>query len=123
MTRRTDRIAEAIQALVAELLLREIKDPRIGLVTITGATVSPDLRHARVFFSAFGDDAQRNQALRGLTSAAGFIRGQVARRLQLRVAPQIAFELDKSFEHAEQVARLLKEALPPKAESDAESES
>jgi ribosome-binding factor A len=112
MTRRTDRVAEALQALVAELLLREIKDPRIGLVTVTGVKVSPDLRHARVFFSCLGDETQRAQSLRGLNSASGFVRSQVARKLNLRVAPEIAFEFDPSLEQAERVSRLLKDAPP-----------
>ena len=80
MTRRTDRVADALQGLIAELLLREIKDPRIGLVTITGVRVSPDLRHARVFFSTLGDADTHEQALAGLRSAAGFMRS-VARSL------------------------------------------
>lgn len=117
MTRRTDRVAEALQELVADLLLREIKDPRVGLVTVTGVKVSPDLRQARVFFSCLGDDAQRAQSLQGLTSAAGFVRSQVARKLNLRVAPQIVFEFDPSLEQAERVARLLKDARGPDSES------
>jgi len=117
MTRRTDRVAEALQALVADLLLREIKDPRIGLVTVTGVQITPDLRHARVFFSTLGDDAQRAQSLKGLTSAAGFVRSQVARKLNLRVAPEIVFEFDPSLEQAERVSRLLKDALPRDSES------
>lgn len=111
MSRRTDRVADALQQLIAGLLLREIKDPRIGLITITGVKISPDLRHARVFFSCLGDAAQRAQSLRGLTSASGFIRSQVARKLNLRVAPEIAFEFDPSLEQAERLSRLLKE--PP----------
>jgi ribosome-binding factor A len=117
MSRRTDRIADELQALVAGLLLREIKDPRIGLVTVTKVKISPDLRHARVYFSTLGNEQQRTQSLRGLTSAAGFIRSQVARRLNLRVAPAIAFEFDDSLEQAERVARLLKDALPGDSES------
>ncbi|MBX3023383.1 30S ribosome-binding factor RbfA [bacterium] len=115
MSRRTDRVGEAIQELVAGLLVREIKDPRIGLVTITGVRVSPDLRHARVYFSTLGDDEQRHRSLRGLRSAAGFVRGQIARQLNLRVAPEIVFELDDSLEEAERLARLLKD-LPPSDE-------
>lgn len=113
MTRRADRVAEALQALVAELLLREIKDPRIGLVTITGVRIAPDLRNARIYFSRLGDESDRAQSLQGLTSAAGFIRSQVARRLNLRVAPQITFEFDPSLERAERMARLLKD-IPPR---------
>jgi ribosome-binding factor A len=112
MTRRTDRVAEALQELIAGLVLREIKDPRVGLVTITGVKISPDLRHARVYFSCLGDEAQRGQSLRGLNSAAGFIRSQVARRLNLRVAPQIGFEFDSSLEQAERLSRLLKDTPP-----------
>lgn len=112
MSRRTDRVAEAIQELVAGLLVREIKDPRIGLITITGVRISPDLRHARVFFSSLGDDDQRQRSLRGLRSAAGFVRGQIARTLNLRVAPEIVFEFDPSLEEAERLSRLLKESPP-----------
>jgi len=112
VTRRTDRVGDALQELVADLLLREIKDPRVGLVTVTGVKISPDLRHARVFFSCLGDEQQRAQMLQGLSSAAGFVRSQVARRLKLRVAPQIVFEFDPSLEQAERVSRLLKDAMP-----------
>lgn len=111
MSRRTDRVGEAIQALVADLLVREIKDPRIGLVTITAARVSPDLRHARVYFSCLGDEEQRTRSLRGLRSAAGFIRSQIARQLNLRTAPEVVFEFDPSLEQADRLSRLLKE--PP----------
>ena len=115
MSRRTDRVGEAIQELVARLLVREIKDPRIGLITITGVRISPDLRHARVFFSSLGDEEQHQRSLRGLRSAAGFIRGQIARQLNLRVAPEIVFEFDPSLEEAERLSRLLK-ATPPSDE-------
>ena len=116
MTRRTDRVAEALQELVADLLLREIKDPRIGLITVTGVKVTADLRHARIFFSCLGDEGRRAQALKGLASAAGFVRSQVARKLNLRAAPEIVFEFDPSLETAERVARLLKGALPGDSE-------
>ena len=108
MSRRSERVADAIQQAVAELLLREIKDPRIGMVTITQCTMSPDLRHARIFFSCLGDESQRAESLRGLTSAAGFIRSQLTRRLALRVAPDLAFEFDPGLEQSERMARLLK---------------
>ncbi|MGD9763091.1 MAG: 30S ribosome-binding factor RbfA [Candidatus Binatia bacterium] len=111
MSRRTERVAEAIQELVARLLLREIKDPRIGLVTITGVRISPDLRQARILFSSLGDADVRAQSLAGLQSAAGFVRSQIARQLNLRVAPQVRFEFDPSLEQAERVLRLLKD--PP----------
>lgn len=117
MSRRTDRVGEAIQELVAGLLVREIKDPRIGLVTITAVRVSPDLRHARVYFSSLGDEEQRMRSLRGLRSAAGFMRGQIARQLNLRVAPEIAFEYDPSLAEAERLSQLLKGTPPSEDQS------
>lgn len=113
MTRRTERVAEALHALVADLLLREIKDPRIGLVTLTWVKVSPDLRNARIYFSCLGDESERAASLAGLSSAAGFIRTQVARALNLRVAPKLTFEFDPSLERAARVSRLIKgERMP-----------
>lgn len=117
MTRRTDRIADAIHAEIAQLLLREIKDPRVGMVTLTGVRVTADLRHARVFFSVLGEAQRRSEALAGLRSASGFIRAQLARRLSLRVAPEIVFEADTSFEEAERVSRLLKESVTDGSDS------
>jgi ribosome-binding factor A len=108
MTRRTDRVADAIREEIAQLLLREIKDPRVGMITLTGVRVSGDLRHARVLFSVLGEAERRDEALAGLRSASGYIRAQLARRLNLRVAPEIVFEADTSLEEVERVARLLK---------------
>jgi ribosome-binding factor A len=112
MTRRTDRIADAIQEVIAEILLREIKDPRIGMITLTGVRVSSDLRHARVYFSSMEGEEQRRQALSGLSSASGFIRHQLGRRLHLKVTPEVAFEFDPSLERAERLSRLLKGMSP-----------
>lgn len=112
MSHRVERVADAIREVIAELLLRGIKDPRVGMATITGVKVTPDLRHARVYFSVIGDDASRTRTLAGLRSAAGFIRNQIGKRLSLRVSPEVIFELDPSFERADRVLRLLKESLP-----------
>ena len=109
MTRRVDRVADALREAIADLVLREIKDPRVGMITLTGVRVSADLRHARVYFSVLGDAARRAQCLEGLRSAAGFIRTQLARRLNLRVVPEVTFEFDPSLEQAERVSRLLKD--------------
>jgi len=109
MNRRVTRVADAIREAVAELVLREIKDPRVGMVTFTQVKLSPDLRHARVYFSSLGDRAAREASLAGLRSAAGFLRTHVARRLQLRVAPELVFEIDENPEYAAHIARLLDE--------------
>ena len=113
MSRRVARVAEALQESVAGLVQRELKDPRVGMVTITRATVSPDLRHATVYFSQLGDDDARQKSLQGLRSAAGFMRSQVARRLQLRVAPELHFEIDENIEYAARMLDLLREHKPP----------
>ncbi|HVO27522.1 MAG TPA: 30S ribosome-binding factor RbfA [Candidatus Margulisiibacteriota bacterium] len=108
--RRADRVAEAVREVIAELLLRDIKDPRIGMITLTSVAFSDDLKHARVYFSCVGDSAVRERSLTGLRSAAGFIRSQVTRRLKLRYAPDLTFVFDPSLEAADRVATLLKDA-------------
>jgi ribosome-binding factor A len=105
--RRADRVADLVRAAVAELLLRELKDPRIGMVTLTQVTMSDDLRHARIFFSVVGSEETRQRSLAGLQSAAGFIRREVGRRLQLRYAPEITFRLDPVPERAQRLSALL----------------
>ena len=108
--RRADRVAEAVREVIAELLLRDIKDPRIGMITLTSVEFSADLKHARVYFSCVGDNTARERSLSGLRSATGFIRSQVTRRLKLRYAPDLTFVFDPSLEVADRVATLLKDA-------------
>jgi ribosome-binding factor A len=111
-SRRAERVGEGIREVIADLLTREIKDPRIGMVTLTTVEVSPDLRHARVYFSCLGDEAARQRTLAGLNSAARFIKGQLAKRLRLRYAAEIVFVLDPSVEHADRIAALLRDVAP-----------
>ncbi len=108
--RRAERVGEAVREVIADMLVREIKDPRIGMVTLTTVELTDDLRHARVFFSCVGDAAARERSLHGLRSAAGFIRAQVTRRLKLRYAPEIIFQFDPSVEAADRLTSLLKTA-------------
>jgi ribosome-binding factor A len=110
--RRADRVAESVRALVAELLIRDIKDPRIGMVTLTAVELSDDLRHGRVYFSCVGDEAARERSLNGLRSASGFIRAQVGRRLQLRYAPELTFVFDPTPEAVGRLASLLHSVRP-----------
>jgi ribosome-binding factor A len=111
--RRPERVAEALRTELADLLLREVKDPRIGMITLTSIRVSDDLRHARVYFSCVGDDAARNRCLSGLRSAAGYMQGQIMRRLNLRHRVEIRFEFDPSLEAAERLEDLLRRSSPP----------
>jgi ribosome-binding factor A len=113
--RRAERVGEAIRAAIAGMLLRDLKDPRIGMVTLTGVRLSDDLRHAKVYFSCVGDAASRQRSLDGLRSATGFIRGQLMRRLQLRYAPELQFFFDPGLEASEQLAELLKTARDDEA--------
>ena len=110
--RRADRVGEAVREVIAEMLLREIKDPRVGMVTLTRVELTNDLRHGKVYFSCVGDDAARQRCLSGLRSAAGYIRAQVTRRLQLRYAPELTFYFDPSLETAERMSSLLKSVTP-----------
>lgn len=110
--RRAERVSEAMRAVIAEMLLREIKDPRIGMITLTTVEVTDDLRHAKVYFSCVGDASTRQRSLDGLKSAAGFIKAQVARRLQLRYAPDLSFLFDPSLETADRLTTLLRDARP-----------
>jgi ribosome-binding factor A len=124
--RRAARIAARIHQDVGMLLLSDLRDPRVELVTITRAEVSDDLRHATVFFSVLGDEAKRRTAERGLESARGLIRSRVAQGLGLREAPDIHFQFDPSIEKAIEISKLLEQVaaeLPErKAEAEAEAE-
>jgi ribosome-binding factor A len=117
MTRRTEQIGEAIREAVAESLAHGLKDPRIGFVTITRVEVTPDLRTARVFFGVLGDQKQRDKTLAGLTAAAGYLRREIGRRVQMRYTPELRFQYDTGLEATDRVARLLAEN-PPAAETD-----
>jgi ribosome-binding factor A len=106
--RRADRVAEAIREEIASFLTEGVKDPRIvGLVTVTGVDVTRDLRHARVYVSIMGSDEERQRTLEGLGSLAAHLRPRVARALRLRVAPELAFHLDQSIQHAARIETLL----------------
>lgn len=106
--KRSQRVAELIGQEISQMLLKEIKDPRIGFVTLTKVELSDDLRMAKVYVSLLqGDEPNREKTLKGLNSAARFIRGTLTRRLNLRYAPEIVFKDDRSLENVFRVAQLL----------------
>ncbi len=107
--KRSDRVADLIRRELSELLRREVKDPRIGFVTVMRVTLSPDLRHAKVYVSVLGEAGEKEQALQGLESSRGFLRGQLGRRLRLRVVPELKFQLDESAAYSDHINRLLAE--------------
>jgi ribosome-binding factor A len=104
---RQRRVADFIQEQLAELLQREVRDPRLGLITITAVDVSPDLQQAHVYFSLIGDQAAVKNAQRGLDHASGFLRRELAARLQLRVVPTLTFHFDKSLAEGSRIEELL----------------
>ncbi len=107
--RRPDQVAETVRQVIAELLLTELRDPRIGFVTVTGVQVTNDLAVATVRVSVMGEETDRATALEGLQSAAGFLRGRIGKVLTTRIVPEIRFELDRGLEHAARINRILGE--------------
>jgi ribosome-binding factor A len=123
--RRADRVAEAIREEVATFLAEDAKDPRITrLVTVTGAQVTRDLRHAKVFVSVMGSEADRKATFEGLASVATHLRARVGRALRLRLAPEIVFLPDESVERAARIESLLSQIkdgkIPPPPDGDAD---
>ena len=111
--RRPERVAEMVLRELSQLLVRDLKDPRLRGVTLTRVKMSDDLRHGRVFFSHLEGHAHAAESAQGFRSAGGFIRGQIGRALQLRYAPELVFEFDPGLENAARVDSLLR-ANPPK---------
>ena len=106
--RRTDRVSVLIQRELSDIIQRELKDPRVGFCTISQVQVSTDLRYADVKVSVVGDKQQKRNSIRGLKSAAGFLRREVVQRIGLRHAPELRFELDDSVDQLMRIDRLLK---------------
>jgi len=105
------RVNAAVKEVLSEALV-ELKDPRIGFVTITAVETSSDLRHARVFVSVLGSEEQREQTLEGLSAAHGLLQGHVARELRMKRTPQLAFEYDPTVERGVRMSRLIDELAP-----------
>lgn len=108
---RSRRIAEQVQRELTDIIRLELKDPRVGLITITDVEVTPDHKHARVFFTLLGDEAAVDQATRGLTHAAGFLRSRLASRFEMRSVPQLAFIHDASVERGSRLSQLIDAAV------------
>jgi len=110
MSRRTERLNKAIQQEISRLLRREVNDPRLSnLISVTRVSVSPDLKHAKVFISTIGDEAAREEILVGFNAASSFLRREIASRLQLRYALQLSFHYDDSIERGAKVLELIRQ--------------
>jgi ribosome-binding factor A len=107
--KRLDRVNQLIREEISMLLQRELKDPRLGFVTVTHVETSPDLRTAKVFVSVLGDEAQWTASLTALASARGFVRNWLRQHLDLRQTPELDFRADHSMEHAARIQELLRQ--------------
>ena len=105
--KRADRVADLIQAELSDILLKQIRDPRIGTITITGAKVTDDLRLAKIYFVAMGKDAVDPEIRKGLEQATGFLKRELGKRLRLRFVPDLIFKVDPSFAYGNRIDRLL----------------
>ncbi|HWG56073.1 MAG TPA: 30S ribosome-binding factor RbfA [Gaiellaceae bacterium] len=119
MSDRMRRVNEAVRQVLSEAV-PQLKDPRIGFVTITAVKTSPDLRSARVFVSVLGGDRKRERSLAGLSAAHGVLQARVSSELRLKRTPQLAFEYDPSVEQGVRMSQLIDEVAPPAAEDTAD---
>jgi ribosome-binding factor A len=108
-SRRPQRLGQQIQHEISLILSRDMKDRRVGFVTVTGVDLSPDYRHARVFVSAFGSEKEREGSLEALNRAAGWIRRELGQRIRTKFLPEIVFREDSSREYGSRIDELLEE--------------
>jgi ribosome-binding factor A len=111
------RVNESVRQVLAETM-PELKDPRIGLVTVTGVETTPDLRHATVYVSVLGSEKKRQRSLEGLEAAHGLLQGRLARQLRMKRTPTLTFEYDPSVEHGVRMSRLIDDLAPTDDDDD-----
>ncbi|WP_251549155.1 30S ribosome-binding factor RbfA [Neobacillus muris] len=107
MSLRANRVGEQMKKELSDIIGRKIKDPRIGFVTVTDVQVTGDLQQAKVYISVLGDDEQKENTLKGLAKAKGFIRTEIGHRIRLRKTPEIIFEFDESIDYGNRIETLL----------------
>ncbi|WP_313798638.1 30S ribosome-binding factor RbfA [Cytobacillus sp.] len=107
MSLRANKVGEQMKKELGEIIGRKIKDPRIGFVTVTDVQVTGDLQQATVYISVLGDDEQKENTLKGLAKAKGFIRSEIGQRIRLRKTPEIFFEFDESIDYGNRIDTLL----------------
>ncbi len=109
MSRRTEQIGDEIQRVLGDIIQNEVKDPRVGFVTVIGVTVTPDLGRANVRLSVMGDETQRRETMRALERARGFLRHRVGDEITLRTVPELVLHLDTSLDHALRIGEVLRD--------------
>jgi len=120
-SQRPGRVQEAIRQEVSRIVHSEMKDPRIGFITITKVELAKDLRYARIYFSILGEDKDKKLALKGLNSAKGYIKGLLADRISLRFMPDIVFVIDESMEHAKHIYGIIEKLKKEKGDAGSNS--
>ena len=115
---RMRRVDEAVREVLSDAITKDLQDPRVGFVTVTGVKTSPDLRHARVYVSVLGDEDVRSDTLDGLRSAHGFLQGRVAAELKIKHTPTLTFEYDESVDRGMRISQLIDEGSPTAGEPD-----
>ena len=116
--RRIARLNEQLKRELAELIRTQVRDPRVGLVTVTGVETTKDLGLAKVHVRTVGDSAERGSTLEGLSAAAPFLRTALGRILEIRRVPELRFQEDRSLEHAQRIEQVLSEVIPPGGTGD-----
>lgn len=122
MSLRSHRVGEQMKKELGEILGRKLKDPRIGFVTVTDVQVTGDLQQATVFISVLGNEEQKEQTLKGLDKAKGFIRSEIGQRIRLRKTPEISFEFDESIDYGNRIETLLHQINQDNKEKDEKEE-
>jgi len=122
-SQRAHRVGEQIHKEISALLVKGLKDPRIGFVTITAVEMTPDLHLARVFFTVMGDEAAQRQTEKGLKNSVPFLRRELGRRLRMRYIPDILFCHDSSLEYGNRIDALLKEIQTEESDDRGDSEA
>lgn len=117
---RASRLAESIKEEVSKMIREDVKDPRLGFVTVTDVEVAEDLRHAKVFVSILGKEEEIKSSMDVLTRASGFVRTELGKNIRLRYVPEISFRYDKSIEHGAHISKLLREVGAKGDSADAE---
>ncbi|MGB8957361.1 MAG: 30S ribosome-binding factor RbfA [Tumebacillaceae bacterium] len=120
---RVGRVGEQIKKEIVDIVRSEIKDPRVGFVTIMDVEPSGDLQHATIFVSVLGKDEQRKETMEALQKAAGFIRSEVGRRIRLRRTPELHFKLDTSLDYSSRISEVLRDIEEGGAGDESESKS
>lgn len=119
-TRRAERVSSLIRQEICELLLEQVNDPRLkNFISVTEVSTSPDLKNAKIFVSVLGDEQNAKDVLQGFKSASGYLRRELSRRLLLRYAPELSFELDTSIERGVRITNLIQQV----SEEDSDHES